>query len=92
MSVQSQTTLARVDGQVEIIAIDDRNFGEWVEAEVAVDGVRCLPFQFTKRVWHEIRSNEEKLMKFLYQFGRSMNQKCGTYKNPLPQRAVEEAA
>lgn len=82
----------RVDGQVEIIAIDDRNFGEWVEAEVAVDGTRCLPFQFTRRVWNELRSNEEKLMTFLYQFGRSMNEKCGTYQNPLNQRTVEEAA
>ena len=77
---------------VEILAIDDRNFGEWVEAEVAVDGERCLPFQFTRRVWNEIRGNEEKLFKFLYQFGKSMNLKCGTARNPLHQRQVEEAA
>ena len=77
---------------VEIIGIDDRNFGEWVEAEVAVDGVRCLPFQFTRRVWNEVRVSQEKLLTFLYQFGKSMNAKCGTYQNPLPQAAVEEAA
>lgn len=79
-------------GKVEIIGIDDRNFGEWVEAEVAVDGVKCLPFQFTRRVWKEIKDNEEKLFKFLYQFGKSMNAKCGTAANPFHQRAVEEAA
>jgi hypothetical protein len=78
--------------KVEIISIDDRNLGEWVEAEVAVDGVRCLPFQFTRRAWNEIRGDEEKLTRFLYQFGQSMNAKCGTYRNPLPQHLVEEAA
>ena len=78
--------------RVEIIALDDRNFGEWVEAEVAVDGERCLPFQFTRRVWNELRGNEEKLLTFLYQFGKSMNERCGTWANPLPQQAVEEAA
>lgn len=83
---------ARVDARLVIISIDDRNFGEWVEAEVVVDGVRCLPFQFTKRVWYEIKNDEEKLFKFLHQFGRSMNEKCGTYQNPLNQRTVEEAA
>ena len=77
-------------GQIEIITIDDRNFGEWVEAEVAVDGERCLPFQFTRRVWNEIRNNESKLFQFLYQFGKSMNAKCGTYRNPLPQRAIKK--
>jgi len=77
---------------VEIIALDDRNFGEWVEAEVAVDGERCLPFQFTRRVWDELRNDQEKLLQFLYDFGRSMNERCGTYRNPLPQAAVEEAA
>lgn len=81
-----------MNGRVEIIHIDETNFGEWVEAEVAVDGERCLPFQFTRRVWNEIRGNEEKLLTFLYQFGQSMNAKCGTYRNPLPMGAVEEAA
>jgi len=77
---------------VEIIGLDDRNFGEWVEAEVAVDGERCLPFQFTRRVWDELRNDQEKLLQFLYDFGRSMNERCGTYRNPLSPRAVEEAA
>lgn len=80
-----------MQGKVEIIAIDDRNFGEWVEAEVAVDGVKCLPFQFTRRVWNEIRNNEEKILRFLYQFGVSMNQKVGTARNPFHPRMVEEA-
>lgn len=78
--------------RVEIIALDDRNFGEWVEAEVAVDGERCLPFQFTRRVWNELKGNEEKLRRFLYDFGKSMNERCGTYRHPLSQQAVEEAA
>lgn len=86
------TTLASVDAKLVILEINDRDFGEWVEAEVVVDGERCLPFQFTKRVWYEIQNSEEKVFQFLYSFGRSMNAKCGTYRNPLPQGAVEEAA
>ena len=77
---------------VDIISIDEQSFGEWVEAEISVDGEQCLPFQFTRRTWNEIRNDEEKLLKFLYQFGKSMIAKCGTYRNPLPQRVVEEAA
>jgi hypothetical protein len=76
-------------GRVEIISIDDRNFGEWVEAEVAVDGVRCLPFQFTRRNWDQLRGNESALLKFLYQFGRSINEKCGTFARPLIPEVVE---
>ena len=77
---------------VEIISIDEISFGEWVEAEVAVDGTRCLPFQFTRRQWNKIKDNEPDLLKFLYQFGKSVNSKCGTFKNPLPQKLVEESA
>lgn len=78
--------------KVEIISIDDRNLGEWVEAEVAVDGIRCLPFQFTRRVWNEVRADEAKLLDYLYQSGRTMNAKCGTYHNPFSQEMVERAA
>jgi hypothetical protein len=76
-------------GKVEILRIDELNFGEWVEAEVAVDEVRCQRFQFTRRQWNKIKNNETQLFTFLYQFGKSMNEKMGTYGNPL---AIEEAA
>jgi hypothetical protein len=81
-----------VQGQVEIISIDDRNFGEWVEVEMAVDGIRCLPFQVTRRQFNRVKDNEEELLQFLYSSGRSMNDKCGTYRNPFSQEMVEEAA
>ena len=81
-----------MQGKLEIISIDDRNFGEWVEAEVAVDGVKCLPFQFTRRNWDKLRGNEAELHKYLYQFGKSVTEKCGTFANPLHMQQVEEAA
>lgn len=81
-----------MDGTVEIITIDEMSFGEWVEVEVAVDQTRCLPFMVTRRQWNAIRNDDEQVRKFLYQFGKSMNEKMGTFKNPLPQRQVEEFA
>ena len=81
-----------MDGKVEIIEIDESNFGEWVEAQVAVDGVKCLPFQFTRRTWNEIRNDRSRVLDFLYKFGKSMNEKCGTASNPLPQHMIEGRA
>ena len=53
-------------GTLEILSIDTLNFGEWVEADIAVDGVKCLPFQFTRRNWLKLADNEAELAKFLY--------------------------
>lgn len=74
---------------VEIIHIDEQNFSEWVEMEVAIDGERCLPFQVTRRTWQELRNNEPKLFDFLYKFGKSVTEKCGNYRNPFPSHTIE---
>ena len=77
--------------KIGIIEIDDLNHGEYVLAQLAVDGVPSVPFHVHKSV-REKFPKEEEFLAYLGRMAKAVIARCGDARNPLPQAVVEGVA
>ena len=77
--------------KIGIIEIDTMSHGEYILAQLAVDGVPSVPFHVHKSV-REKFPKEEDFLAYLGRMAKAVIARCGDARNPLPQAVVEGAA
>ena len=77
--------------QVGLIELDTINHGEYILAQLAVDGVPSVPFHVHKSV-REKFPREEDFMAYLARMAKACIRRCGDARNPFSQEIVEGAA
>jgi len=74
--------------QKALIQLDAINHGDFYLAQVAIDGVPCVPF-FAHKSIREQFPKEEDFMAYLFRMGEQTIRSCGDARNPLPAEIVE---
>jgi len=77
--------------KIRIIEIDTMNHGEFILAQLAIDGVPSVPFHVHKSV-REKFPKEEDFISYLGRMAKAVIVRCGDARNPLPQAVVEGVA
>jgi hypothetical protein len=77
--------------KIGIVEIDTINHGEYILAQLAVDGVLSVPFHVHKSI-RETFPKEEEFMAYLKRMAKAVIMRCGDARNPLPQAVVEGVA
>ena len=77
--------------KIGLIELDSLNHGEYILAQLAVDGVPSVPFHVHKSV-REKFPKEEEFMAYLGRMAQAVIRRCGDARNPFSQELVEGAA
>jgi hypothetical protein len=76
--------------RVAILELDECNHGEFILAQIAVDGVPSVPFHAHKSI-REKYPKEEDFIAYLVRMAKAVIGRCGDARNPFPQELVEGA-